>query len=300
LSNIPHSLCNARTNADHSGPPCFQRHDLQIAAPRYAVAMQVNGVELHVEDSGGSGPPIVFSHGLLWSTRMWRFQVAALREKFRCIAYDHRGQGRSEITASGYDMDTLTDDAAALIEKLGVGPVHFVGLSMGGFVGMRLAARRPELVKTLALIETANDTEPWHNVPKYKAMALLSSVVGLKPFAPTVMKIMFAIPFQTDPKRQELRNTMKLEMLENRPVGLRRAVDGVIFRKPFTEGAKIKAPTTVISGELDSAVTPDRSRRLCDSIPGARFVSIPLAGHTSSIEEPAAVTAALLAHFGNV
>lgn len=81
--------------------------------------MQVNGVELNVEDTGGSGPAIVFSHGLLWSTRMWRFQVGALRDRFRCIAYDHRGQGRSEVTSKGYDMETLAQDAAALIEKVG-------------------------------------------------------------------------------------------------------------------------------------------------------------------------------------
>ena len=71
---------------------------------------------------------------------MWRFQVAAFRDRFRCVAWDHRGQGRSELTEGGYDMDTLADDAAALIAQLGIAPVHFVGLSMGGFVGMRLAA----------------------------------------------------------------------------------------------------------------------------------------------------------------
>jgi 3-oxoadipate enol-lactonase len=259
--------------------------------------MQINGAELHVEDSGGGSPPVVFSHGLLWSTRMWRFQVAALRERFRCVAYDHRGQGQSEVTRDGYDMDALTLDAAALIEKLALGPVHFVGLSMGGFVGMRLAARRPDLVKSLALIETANDKEPLMNVPKYKSMTLLSSVLGLKPFAPTVMKIMFARPFLDDPKRAELRNMMRNDMLANRLAGLRRAVDGVIFRKPFLEADKIAAPTTVISGELDSAVIPARSKVLCDAIPKARFVTIPRAGHTSSIEEPEAVTAALLEHF---
>ena len=52
-------------------------------------------------------------------------------------------------------MDTLTDDAVALIESLGVAPVHYVGLSMGGFVGQRIAARRPELIRTLSLLDTS-------------------------------------------------------------------------------------------------------------------------------------------------
>src|SRR5438105_1818396 len=108
--------------------------------------MRLNGADIHYEDTGpGPAGTIVFSHGLLWSSRMFAPQVEALRGRFRCIAYDHRGQGRTEVTPGGYDMDTLADDAAALIEALGVAPVHFVGLSMGGFVGMRLAARKGAL-----------------------------------------------------------------------------------------------------------------------------------------------------------
>ena len=258
--------------------------------------MQVNGAELYVEDTGGASPAIVFSHGLLWSTKMWRFQVEALRDRFRCIAYDHRGQGRSEVTSAGYDMDTLTLDAAALIEKLGVQPVHFVGLSMGGFVGMRLGARRPELLKTLTLVETAPDTEPWYNVPKYKAMSALSSVVGIRPFVPTVMKIMFGRTFLHDPAKSALREEMKSQLLGINVPGMRRALDGVIFRKPFRE--TVRVPTTVISGEEDAAVKPARSRKLLEMIPNVKWVSLPGAGHTSSIEQPEALTGALLAQFG--
>ena len=259
--------------------------------------MIINGAGLHVEDTGGSLPAVVFSHGLLWSARMWRFQIEALRGRCRCIAYDHRGQGRSETTASGYDMDSLSLDAAALIEKLGVAPVHFVGLSMGGFVGMRLGARRPELIKTLALIETAPDGEPLLNVPKYTLMSALTRVVGLRPFLPTVMKIMFGRTFLGDPSRAALRQEMSEELLGIDLRGMRRELDGVIFRKPFTE--TVRVPTVVISGEEDAAVVPARSRKLLDLIPSARFVSVPAAGHTSSIEAPAAITQALLNHFGS-
>src|SRR5262249_22014148 len=107
----------------------------------------VNGANLHYEDTGPGREPIVFAHGLLWSGRMFEAQVAALKGRYRCITFDFRGQGQSEITRSGYDMDTLADDARALIEALGIAPCHFLGLSMGGFVAMRLAARRPELIR---------------------------------------------------------------------------------------------------------------------------------------------------------
>jgi 3-oxoadipate enol-lactonase len=256
--------------------------------------VKINGAELHVEDTG-TGPAVVFSHGLLWSTAMWRFQVAALRDRYRCIAWDHRGQGKSEVTASGYDMDTLTEDAAALIGQLGAAPAHFVGLSMGGFVGMRLAARRPELVRSLALVETASDEEPLLNRPRYAAMAAMAQVIGMRPFVPKVMSIMFGKSFLNDPARAALRDGLVQELLANDTSGTRRAVGGVIWRKPVApaELARIRAPTIVISGEEDAAVVSARSRRMAERISGAKFVSIPRAGHSSSLEEPEAVTRAL-------
>jgi pimeloyl-ACP methyl ester carboxylesterase len=257
--------------------------------------LKVAGAELHVEDSGGKGPAIVFSHGLLLSASMWRFQVAAFRDRYRCIAYDHRGQGKSEVTASGYDMDTLAGDAAALIEQLGAAPAHFVGLSMGGFVGMRLAARRPELVRSLILMETASDGEPWRSAPRYATMSFLTRFFGTRPFVPAVMKILLARPFREDPARAELRDGLVREILANDLTGQRRAVSGVIRRKPVTreELGRIRAPTLVVSGELDSAVVPARSMRTAAQIPGARFASIPRAGHTSALEEPEAVNRVL-------
>ncbi len=101
----------------------------------------VNDTRLYIEDTGGPGAPVLFSHGLLYSCRMWDAQVPSLRGRFRCISFDHRGQGQSAVTAGDYDMDRLAEDAAALIGGLGVQPVHFVGHSMGAMVGMRVAAR---------------------------------------------------------------------------------------------------------------------------------------------------------------
>jgi len=250
---------------------------------------------IHYEDSGGKGPAILFSHGLLWSTAMWRFQIEEFRRDFRCVAYDHRGQGKSEVTADGYDMDTVTQDAIRLIEKLAIAPVHFVGLSMGGFVGMRIAARRPELVRSLALIETASDPEPRLNVPRYKLLLFFSRIFGVPALTPAVMKVMFGKTFLGDPARKELRQSMVQALIDNDWVGMGRAIDGVLRRQPVApeEMAKIRCPTIVISGAEDRAVVPARSERTARQIPGARFMTIPRAGHTSSIENPEAVNAAL-------
>src|SRR5258707_9601832 len=102
--------------------------------------VKVNGVELNYQESGSGPETIVFSHGLLMDHMMFESQRAAFEKQYRVIAYDHRGQGQSHDPGQGYDMDTLADDAAALITALNAAPCHFAGLSMGGFVGMRLAA----------------------------------------------------------------------------------------------------------------------------------------------------------------
>lgn len=262
--------------------------------------LQLEGARIHYEDTGGSGPTAVFAHGVLWSTAMYRFQMEAFRDRFRCVAFDFRGQGKSEVTASGYDMETLAQDAAQLIDKLGLAPVHFVGLSMGGFIGMRLAARRPELIRTLALLDTSSDPEPLLNIPKYKLLLLLSRVVGVKPLLPQVMKTMFAKTFRKDPARAELRRQMEQALVDNDMVGGGRALDGILYRKAFPdeELAKIRCPTLVLSGAEDSAIVPARSERTARLIPGAKFVTVPRAGHTSTIEEPEAVNAALREFWG--
>ena len=93
--------------------------------------IRINGADIHYEERGSGEETIVFAHGFLFSGRMFNPQVEALADRYRCITYDHRGQGQSEVTKDGYDIDSLTEDARALIEVLDLAPCHFLGLSMG-------------------------------------------------------------------------------------------------------------------------------------------------------------------------
>jgi 3-oxoadipate enol-lactonase len=153
--------------------------------------VDLNGAHIHFTDTGGDGEAIVFSHGLLFNGTMFEDQVAHFQGRYRCVTFDHRGQGQSGLTKDGYDIDTLTEDAAALIRHLGIAPCHFVGLSMGGFFGMRLAARQPELLKTLTLLNTSADLEPAENIPKYRMLNIVARWIGLWAVVGRVMPIMF-------------------------------------------------------------------------------------------------------------
>jgi 3-oxoadipate enol-lactonase len=246
----------------------------------------LNGATLWYEEHGAGAETIVFAHGLLWDGRMFAAQVAALKDRYRCVTFDFRGQGRSEVTAGGYDMDTLADDAAALIDALGCAPCHFLGLSMGGFVGMRLAARRPALIRSLVLMETSADPEPAESAPRYRMLGGVVRVLGrlgMRLVMGRVMRIMYE------------RRLWRARGMENDPVGIVRALGGVIDRKSvYDELPRIACPTLVMVGDQDVATVPAKAERIHAAIPGSRLLVIPGAGHTASVEEPAFVNAALL------
>jgi pimeloyl-ACP methyl ester carboxylesterase len=256
--------------------------------------LAVNGTTLYYEQTGAGQEAIVFSHGLLWSNRMFEAQVAHFKERYRCMAYDHRGQGHSAIARSGYDMETVYQDGVALIEALQLAPVHFVGLSMGGFVGMRLAARRPDLLKSLILMETSADPEPPENIPRYRLLNFIARWLGFRPVTKSVMQIMFSQSFLNDPTRQAERDYWQQQLWNNHRVGITRAVQGVITRQGvYEELPKIALRTLIIVGEEDVATVPAKSERIQAQIRGSQLVRIPQAGHTSSVEQPARVNSAI-------
>ncbi|MBX2968989.1 MAG: alpha/beta hydrolase [Cyclobacteriaceae bacterium] len=243
-----------------------------------------NNASLFYIDEGAGAETIVFSHGLLFSHEMFRAQIDFFKSRYRCIAYDHRGQGQSEITKTGYDMDGLFLDAAALIENLQLGPVHFVGLSMGGFVGMRLASRKAHLVKSLTLMETSADTEV--NKLKYSVLNLIFKVAGSKPIYKKIMHILFGKSFMNDPERIEDRLYWENKMMAI-PKTVTRAVSGVISRSGvFEEIKSIEKPTLIVVGDEDVATTPEKAQRIHKQINGSVLEIISGAGHSSTIEKP--------------
>jgi len=258
-----------------------------------------NGVTLSYTDTGTptdhpDAPTVVFGHGLLFSGRMFRAQIDALRPRYRCVAIDWRGQGDTPATPSGYDMDTLTDDAIAVISALDAGPVHYVGLSMGGFVGQRLAARHGSLLRSLTLLDTSADPEPRSTMVQDIVMAGVYSLVGMRPLVPFVVPIMFGPTFRKDPANKPAIADFLDGIGRTERNGLRRAVVSVALRKPvYDEIDKISVPTLVIVGADDAATKPDKARRIAARIPGARLEIVPDSGHSSTVEQPAAVTALL-------
>jgi pimeloyl-ACP methyl ester carboxylesterase len=248
--------------------------------------LSLPSLNLYYEEVGTGPETLVFSHGLLWSHRMFEAQVAELSKSYRVISYDHRGQGKSEVKGP-YDMDTVAADAASLIQNLVDGPVHFIGLSMGGFVGMRLAARHPELIKSLVLLETSANAEPIENLPQYKLLNGIVRWIGIiPPIANKVMKIMFANSWLQDSANGDSIRRWKKELSSNKK-SITGPVEGVIYRNGVEEElGNISCPTLVIVGDEDVATTPEKAAFIQKGIKGSKLEFVAGAGHSSCIEKP--------------
>ncbi|MFD0862522.1 alpha/beta fold hydrolase [Sungkyunkwania multivorans] len=251
----------------------------------------INDCQYYYEIQGRGEETIMLSHGLLWSGKMFHKQVEHFKVNYRVITYDHRGQGRTEVTKNGYDMDQLYEDTVMLIERLNVGPVHFGGLSMGGFVAMRLAARRPDLVKSLILMETSAQPEPF--TFKYNLLKTMVKFFGVKSVEKPVMKIMFGETFLNDPDRDDEMSEWATALTNNKK-SITKAVTGVIERKGVeSELGNISCPTLILVGNEDKATVPAKAEFIHQNIMGATLVYIENAGHTACIEEPEQYNAAI-------
>ena len=252
--------------------------------------IKINNADIYFEDSAPNDahkPVMVFAHGLLWNSRMYDKQVEHFQKDYRCIAFDFRGQGQSQITKSGYDMDTLTEDALGLLAALDIDKCHFVGLSMGGFVAQRIALKRPELLQSLILLETSADPEDPKNVPQYRKLVKAIRWLGIKRVSNKVMPIMFGSTFLADKLRKSDRKQWLAMLQGNRKGGVIKATMGVIERTgTYEQLGDITTPTLIIVGDEDAATPYSKSERMHFAIAGSKLAVIKGAGHTSTVEEP--------------
>jgi 3-oxoadipate enol-lactonase len=162
---------------------------------------------------------------------------------------------------------------------------------MGGFIGQRIAARRPELISTLSLLDTSAGPEDADNIKKYKLMGAVYRLAGIAPLRKAVRPIMFSPPFLADPASKPVIKEWERQLGRSQRSGIRQAVLAVADRLPVeSEIGRIEVPTLVIVGNDDAATPPHKSQRIVELIPGARLVTIPDCGHTSTLEQPDVVT----------
>jgi len=245
-------------------------------------------------DEGDGSPAVVFAHGTLMDRTMFDAQVEAVADAgYRAVAYDLRA--RTEYYGTEYDLEDLADDAVALLDSLGVDSCVYVGMSMGGFVALRLALLYPERVDGLVLIDSMAGTHTETQKKTYEAM--LSTLAGKdevpEPLAGTTAQVLFGDT--TRDERPELVETWKRRWLSYPPEAVVNEVRSWLDRDDILPRAgEIDVPVLALHGEEDTSIPVERARETVDALPDARLSVVPDAGHSSNDENPAYTNRELL------
>jgi 3-oxoadipate enol-lactonase len=249
--------------------------------------IRINGVQYAYQEFGQGQETLVFAHGVLMNSNAFHAQILTLSPYYRCIAFDWRGHGQSECPNHGYDVDTnLVSDTLMLLQQISDQPVHFVGVALGGFIGLRLALHHPEWLRSLVLLASAADAEPASQINRLVMLSRIARYIGIRPFAQLILNAQFAKPFLRDPAFESER-TYWLNSIRQLPVAstTQALIHEVQHRGVAWDAlAGITTPTLVIHGEQDSAIAWERARRTADAIPNARFVRLTGVGHSPTIE----------------
>jgi 3-oxoadipate enol-lactonase len=258
-------------------------------------AILANGVRLHFTESGQGSDTVVFSHSFLLSSEHFRPQIEVLSRSFRCLAFDHRGHGGSEAPNSGYEMENLYADTVGFIEAADCAPCHFVGLSTGGFIGLRLGIRRPDLVRSLVLMDTSADAEPAGRAREYKLMLWMLRYLGYWSLRRRIASTFFSPHFRNDASRRSELVHWRRRVTANDRHAMLRFGRGILERADVSDQLeRIGVPTLVVVGEDDIPTPVREAERIARGIPGASLEIIRRAGHICTVERPEAVNEVLV------
>ncbi len=243
----------------------------------------------------GPGPVVVLLHGFPLDHTMWDAQRTSIGSVYRVIAPDLRGHGKTAAPEGIYTIDGMADDVIETLDALGLRePLVIGGLSMGGYVALSIAARYPERLRALMLLNTRAGAD------SATAARGREDTAREVETADSVAKVVDAmLPKLTAPttpeRRPDLVARVQAMMEQTTPRAVAGALRGMAVRPDRTaELARIAVPTLVVAGAEDQVIPLDESRQMAGSIPNARLVVIPEAGHLAPLENPAATDEAII------
>jgi pimeloyl-ACP methyl ester carboxylesterase len=233
----------------------------------------------------GRGPEVLIISGLADPVEAWQFQLDGLQDRYRLTAYDNRGVGRTPMGEEPLTVPAAANDAAALLEALGVPAAHVVGHSVGGVIAQELALRHPQLVRSLVLVST------WARLDAY-FRATLNVWRWLAEVAPSERAFFEAFFLWVYTPRAHA-NGLVEQIIQGALAfphkmstqAVQRWFDTFAY-ETADRLAKITAPTLVLSGGLDRPATPQFGQLVAEGIPGARFKVLPEEAHRPFTENP--------------
>lgn len=248
----------------------------------------LNGAQVHFDEEG-AGPAVLFLHAFPLSAEMWASQRAALGDRFRTVALDFPGFGRSQPLSEPASMGLFAQAALSALDALAVSRAAVVGLSMGGYVSFEILSRAPDRVAALALCDTraGPDSEQGRKAREENAQAVErdGSAVLVERLLPNLLSkgVSAAV-------RAEVEHHLRAAP----PKGVAAALRAMAARRDSTDLLPgIACPALVVAGAADGLTPPSEAKAMAQAIPSARYCEIPSAGHLSNLEAPSEFNVAL-------
>ena len=237
-------------------------------------------------DVRGSGPAIVFAHGLGGNHLSWWQQVPRFASGFTCVTFAHRGFNPSRTAGAAAPRDLVAafaGDLGALVDELELDAVCLVAQSMGGWTCLEYALANPGRVRGLVMCDTTGTLRPAVDPPPEIAGRL--EAAGIHPAAGERMA-------REQPELHHLYRGIDALSVELDKTALRAAL-GAARTRTAADLAGLEVPVLAIAGAEDVVIAPEAVRHLASVLPRARYVEVPEAGHSVYFERPAAFNALL-------
>lgn len=254
--------------------------------------VKINGVQIEYEEWGNGPQTVVMLHNAILCRAGMEPLARRLQDRYRVVLWDYRGMGGSEKPdTEAVGTETLYEDAVAMIRNRADGPVHLIGMALGGIIGLRVAARQPQLVRSLTVMATNADGADSHP-PGAKFFQTLKEKGFSDPEIVEIsMRISFSPAVREDPARAEEMERWAAIMRNTDPRSLA-VVHNLTTRLSVQHEIRhITAPTLVIASDDDRNHPPAEQEQIHRAIPGSRFAIIERCGHTPIVERPDEVAA---------
>lgn len=263
---------------------------------------RINDIDLYYEEHGPpAGEPLLLVMGFVTNAAAWAPQIPALAARYRVVAFDNRGSGRTSQPDGPYSIPQMANDAVALLDHLDLPSAHVIGASMGGMIAQEIALRHPARVRTLVLACTtpggpssfgyeelaANAVE----ARQAKDVAEIWTQENLQEFASRL----FTPEFMAHPTPGFGQYVAGVLQHPSTLAGLKGQLEASFAHDTYERLPDIRVPTLVIAGADDLLVDARNSRILAERIPGAELHMIDGQRHAFTAEKPDETNAAILA-----
>ena len=244
-------------------------------------------------DEQGTGEPILLIMGLGYPSQMWFRMRPHLAARYRTLAFDNRGVGRSEMPAGPYSISLMASDALAVLDAAEEQSAHVFGVSRGGMIAQEFALQFPERVRSLILACTAaGGPTAVRAEPEATQMLMARQYMSQDEAAQA------AIPFIYHPEtsREKIEEDLAVRRpWFARPEAYKAQLQGILAWEAYSRLPEIKPPTLVIHGECDRLVPPGNGKLIAERIPGAKLEIIPRASHLFMTDQPGVAEGVVLA-----